>query len=479
MTNTLVPEFAIVGHPNEGKSSVLSTLSEDDSVRVSPTPGETTECRIFPVLIDGQEIIRFIDTPGFQNPRKTLSWMQAYEGGDKDMLPEFIRAHLADTTFHDDCALLTPLAEGAGLIFVVDGSRPVRNTDRAEMEILRLTGRPRMAIINCKEEDSSYLSDWQNEFRKHFNSIRLFNANRATYSQRIALLESLKAIDQDLQDVIETVIQAFTRDWQSRNEQTASLLVAMLTDSLSYRKTTSCPPGVDEERLKAKLHADYTDFVSKRERKTQQQIRRLFKHNIFNLQLPAQSILQQDLFSEKTWEFLGLTVNQLIVAGALSGAALAAGLDALAGGASLGAFAAIGGVFGAAAAVFKGKDLLTGTRLLGMKLDRQQLQVGPVTNTQLLYILLDRALLYYTHIINWAHGRRNYPDSVRKTGVEEAGKQGYISGWGKSDRKICGRFFSALQQEDPLLQEQAGEDLTALIQEKLQQISEDTEPDKC
>lgn len=479
MSVTPVPEFAIVGHPNEGKSSVLSTLSEDDSVRVSPTPGETTECRIFPVLIDGQEIIRFIDTPGFQNPRKTLSWMQAYEGGDKDMLPEFIRAHRADPAFHDDCALLTPLAEGAGLIFVVDGSRPLRNIDRAEMEILRLTGRPRMAIINCKEEDSSYLDDWQNEFRKHFNSIRLFNANRATYGERIALLESLKAIDQDLQDVIETVIQAFTRDWHGRNEQTATLIVATLTDSLSYRKTAACPPGVDEERLKTKLHADYTDFVSRRELKTQQQIRSLFKHNIFNLQLPSQSILQQDLFSDKTWEFLGLTLNQLIVAGALSGAALAVGIDAVAGGASLGAFAALGGAIGAAAAAFKGKDLLTGTRLLGMKLDRQQLQVGPVINIQLLYILLDRALLYYSHIINWAHGRRNYPDGVRKTSVEEVGKQGYTSEWSKHERKICERFFSALQQEDSLLQEQAAEDLTALIQEKLLQISDDTEPDRC
>ena len=27
-----IPVFAIIGHPNEGKSSVLSTLAEDDSV---------------------------------------------------------------------------------------------------------------------------------------------------------------------------------------------------------------------------------------------------------------------------------------------------------------------------------------------------------------------------------------------------------------------------------------------------------------
>jgi ribosome biogenesis GTPase A len=49
-----VPEFAVVGHPNEGKSSVLSTLAEDDSVRISPVPGETRECRRFPVRVDGR-----------------------------------------------------------------------------------------------------------------------------------------------------------------------------------------------------------------------------------------------------------------------------------------------------------------------------------------------------------------------------------------------------------------------------------------
>ena len=89
-----VPEFAVVGHPNEGKSSVLSTLAEDDSVRVSPFPGETRACRRFPVIIDGLEIIAFIDTPGFQNPRRTLLWMQEYQGPDEQMLPDFIAALL-------------------------------------------------------------------------------------------------------------------------------------------------------------------------------------------------------------------------------------------------------------------------------------------------------------------------------------------------------------------------------------------------
>ena len=76
----MIPEFAIIGHPNEGKSSVLSTLAEDDSVRISPIPGETTECRTFPVVIDGKEVLRFTDTPGFQNPRRVLHELQAFAG---------------------------------------------------------------------------------------------------------------------------------------------------------------------------------------------------------------------------------------------------------------------------------------------------------------------------------------------------------------------------------------------------------------
>ncbi len=463
----MIPEFAIVGHPNEGKSSVVSTLSEDDSVRISPVPGETTECRSFPVLIDGREVIRFIDTPGFQNPRKTLAWMRAWQGDDRKMLTEFLRLHRNDPALHDDCALLTPLAAGAGIIFVVDGSRPLRNMDKAEMEILRLTGRPRMAIINCKDEESRFLADWQNEFRKHFNSIRLFNANKATYSQRIALLNSLKAIDQDLEELIEQVIQAFAQDWENRRRQSAALITAMLKDSLDYRASAPCPSGTDEEQLRAKLRSSYTDFVTKRERTTHQQLRRLFKHNLFNLQLPEQSILQEDLFAATTWKFLGLSDEDLIWAAAMSGAAVGAGMDVLAAGISFGVFMAIGGAVGAVGAAVKGRDLLTGRRLLGMKLDKQQMQVGPVTNIQLLYILLDRALLYYSHVVSWAHGRRDH--AVVRDGETE--KQGYASEWTSEEKKVCDRFFRALQKNDPLAQEEAEEALAVMIQAKLGEMA--------
>ena len=139
----MIPEFAILGHPNEGKSSVLSTLAEDDSVRVSNTPGETTECRSFPVVIDGQEVLRFTDTPGFQNPARVLAELKKRADLSDNPLRDFRAFAATVPELHDDHELLGPVERGAGIIYVVDGSRPVRNVDRAEMEILRLTGKPR------------------------------------------------------------------------------------------------------------------------------------------------------------------------------------------------------------------------------------------------------------------------------------------------------------------------------------------------
>jgi len=471
MMKQVVPEFAVVGHPNEGKSSVLSTLAEDDSVRISPMPGDTRVCRTFPVVIDGREVVRFTDTPGFQNPRKTLHWIEQYRGGNNTLVEDFIDAHQGDPDFHDDCQLFQPLLRGAVIIFVVDGSRPLRNVDKAEMEILRLTGCPRMAIINCKVAETAWLAQWQAEFRKHFNAIRVFNSCQASYRERIELLESLKGIDQELQPILDQVVTAFEEDWQERNRQVAELLLELLKDGLSYRRSVTVKPGADEEALKGRLHSDFVKFLRKREKRCHEQLRALYKHNIFNCELPPQSILQEDLFAEKTWKFLGLSSSQLIVAGALSGAALGVGVDVAAAGLSFGVFTSLGALLGAAGTVaLKGGDFLSGVRFLGMHLDKQQLQVGPVKTIQLLFVLLDRQFLFYSYIINWAHGRRDYENQT-VNGENHSSKVGYTKDWDRSKVGICEHFFRALQNPEKSEDRDFSTPLVELLCKTLQEIS--------
>jgi hypothetical protein len=173
----------------------------------------------------------------------------------------------------------------------------------------------------------------------------------------------------------------------------------------------------------------------------------------------------EDLFSQRTWEFLGLSDRQIILAGALGGAALGAGIDAATIGTSFGLFSAIGGLIGAGATALKGKELLSEVRLLGMRMGGRTAAGGPVSNIQLLYILLDRGLLFYAHVINWAHGRRDYerdgPDAARRR------KSGFTSRWHREQRKICDAFFRAVQKG----QEGEIEEAAAALQDLLRLTS--------
>ncbi len=64
------PLFAVVGHPNKGKSSLVATLARDDSVKINVDPGTTQRSQRYPMSVDGQTLYTLVDTPGFQRPAR-------------------------------------------------------------------------------------------------------------------------------------------------------------------------------------------------------------------------------------------------------------------------------------------------------------------------------------------------------------------------------------------------------------------------
>ncbi|MBT8045096.1 MAG: 50S ribosome-binding GTPase, partial [Verrucomicrobiae bacterium] len=180
-TDTDVPVFAVVGKVNMGKSSVLATLLEVDDdriIRISATPGETTHCQILPLEFDGREHIRFIDTPGFSRPIEAMREIKRISGHSPpglDALITFVQENKDSGEFADECLLLEPLIEGAGLLYIIDPSKPLRDEFIAEMEILRWTGRRRMALLNAKAEGDDHQQTWKDRLGSYFNLVRTFN----------------------------------------------------------------------------------------------------------------------------------------------------------------------------------------------------------------------------------------------------------------------------------------------------------------
>lgn len=469
VTTSQIPVFAIVGHPNEGKSSVISTLCENDSIAVSPIPGETKTSTIYPIFMNNQEMVRFIDTPGFQNPHYILQFLNKSETDISSALQDFVKTHQSMDDFADDCQLMQAILNCSGLIFVVNGSRPLREVDKIEMEILRLTSLPRLALINNKDDDSTHIQDWENEFRKNFNAIRQFNSNKAVYSDRISLLNSMKFIDQKLESLMDNIIQAIEQDWNKRIKSLSTLTIQYLSDLITYRCSkvlNNDPLSVQKESIQKK----YNLHINNQERKVQVQIRELFRHNQADFLLPQQSILQHDIFSEQTWKFLGLTSAQLIVAGILGGAAVGVGVDALVAGHSLGAFAAIGGALGGIATAWKGKDILSGQKIMGLQLDKDEITMGPISNHQFIYIALDRVLIYFHHIALWAHGKRNYQVNAIDLSTQKE-KIGYTHRWQAKEHQVCNEFFKSVAKNNQSQRLKSEDKFINLITEKLQEIS--------
>ena len=453
-----VPVFAIIGHPNEGKSSVVATLAGDDSVAISPIPGETVQLQRFDLKAGRETVMEFVDTPGFQNPHSTPDWFRENAGLGNRLMEQFSKSHEKDPDYHHDCELLRPLVEGAGILYVVDASRPMASVDLAEMEILRLTGRPRMAIINPKLDVTRFLDDWKNAFRQHFNSVRTFNAQSARYPDKVELLEALKSIDQDWEASLSRAIELLQMDRKQAIELSADAILNYLQQSLRCNCVSYIESESRSELENQHLLTRYRGKLEKIETRFRDEVRDIFGIHRLTVELPENSILAEDLFSERTWQVLGLTQKQLTIAGAVLGAGLGAGADLAAAGLTFGVFASLGAVAGAGSALWKGKSLAS-VKISRLPIGGLKLTMGPNVSDRFLFVQLDRFLMYVAFVSKWAHARQE--TTFRLDSFSD--KQGPSSSFNNTDVRLVSQFARAVRRGNPEAVESAGRELKPVL----------------
>jgi len=458
-----VPTFAVVGRVNMGKSSVLATLLEIDDdklLRISDTPGETTNCQILPVEFDGEEHLRFIDTPGFARPVDALREIEKL-AGDELPGPDHIRRFVSDEAtrgeFPDECRLLEPIVEGAGIIYIVDPSKPLRDASLAEIEILRWTGRPRLAVLNCKEEKAKFEDEWRARLGTSFNLVRTFNAHRARYSERRRLLVSLLDIEERHAERIERVVESITGEWEQRREEAAEAIIDFLENALTLRvekggSDLELEKGRRRRQLEESLKERYQKRLAKLERVCLQSLLRIYRHKRLDVGDSDVGFEGLDLQSEESWRKWGLDRWQLTAAGAAVGASAGAVVDISTGGHTLGAGIAVGGMLGGAAAFFKGENLPE------LKVKRggipvfsfggsRTLVVGPPDSPNFPWLLLDSILLRYRKILERTHARRD--DGSLGAGGSETAEESITRTFSPERRKILQKWFASCLKGKP------------------------------
>jgi GTPase Era involved in 16S rRNA processing len=402
------PAFAVVGHPNKGKSSIVSTLAHDESVKISDIPGTTTKQRSFPLKIDGEILYELFDTPGFQRARAMLEWLESEEvSADRkaDRVRRFVYEHREDPRFHDEVELLMPILEGAGIIYVVDGSKPYGVEYEAEMEILRWTGQPSMALINLID-DADYVEEWRRALGQYFRMVRVFNPMEANFSQHIALLESMAQLREEWTASVKRSIEIFTAYRRQKIADSARLITELVADSLSHIERLSIAGEKATSVEKAKVLERYKAHLRRLEELTHRKIAEVWSHTKLEKESALPLFEEMDLFSRESASLFGLSKKELVITGAAGGALPGSGVDLMMGGTSLMLGTAVGAAIGGAGALL-GFGEIAEMKVLGQKLGSRFIEVGPMQNRNFPYILLRRALYYTQELANRPHADRS------------------------------------------------------------------------
>ncbi len=403
--NTRRASFAVVGHPNKGKSSIVSTLARDDSVIISKQSGTTTQSDHYKIDT-GNAGFELIDTPGFQRPQKVLYWLKQHAKRADERskaIAEFVDDADCKEKYPDEIELLTPLVHGAAILYVVDGSRPYGVEYEAEMEILRWTGRPSMALINPIENDS-HVDVWQNALAQFFKIVRVFNPMQADLSKQLSLLQAFSHLEPRWKPILDQVVIDLEAHEQFVIHQSAELLSQLLIDLCSYQTGQKVLTQAQAKTLRPVLSSQYNHWMKKKETKAFRALCHLFSHGRSKLTI-ADLALPPDLFDSEQWYMWGLNKQQLALISGMTGAAAGATLDLAVAGHSFMLGAIGGGILGFGSA-WLGADKLVSSSIKGLPLGGYQAMVGPVNNLNFPYVVIGRFLHIYEILKSKNHADR-------------------------------------------------------------------------
>lgn len=439
------PAFAIVGHPNKGKSSLVATLARDASVRVGPEPGTTVQAREFPMRAGGKVLYVLVDTPGFQRARATLDWLKLHDTGAASragVVERFVREHEAGERFRNECELLRPVVNGAGLIYVVDGATPYGPEYDAEMEILRWTGQPSLAVINPIGEPR-FVEPWRRALEQFFRVVRVLDVLKAPFEQQLELLRAFGQLREGWRQPLDEAVAALIEHRQRQQADAARVIAELIADALTYQETKDLASDDDAPRHATALEISYKRRLRAIEERARRDVEALYGFDGLDREEADMKLLETDLLSRESWLVFGLKKRDLVVVSATGGALAGGVVDSALLGASFLAGSVIGGVIGGALGYFSTAKLAD-VKLLRQPMGGIRLRYGPSRNVQFPFVLLNRALLHHRVVAGRTHAQRGAVSLHLKEGESSANVPSFTG----STRALA-RLFEQLRRSEP------------------------------
>lgn len=358
---------AVVGPTNEGKTSLLRTLTNDPNFgHVNAFTGTTARAEIQKVFFRGcAEILQLVDTPGFQTSSEilelTLELPEVVEkGGDFD-LNDLMRAiPQTDEDYRHDLRAWREVARCDVVILVASVVEdPSKSLLKNTLRLLRNVGKPTVVAYNNVKEDASpeqpnFRDAWEETLRKNrFFLIQEYDAHRRSFENEIELFEKLAAVARDplTQRVLRLEMQERRAQERRRLAESRRILAELALDVVAYREIESSKDSQDWQSQSAELEEKLKEKVVKREHDAHAELLQAWG---FHLGVLKREMLKVDDTASEADQLLGKDVKRHFGVGSGVGVAVGAGLglvlDAASAGISMGAGLTLGmflgGLFG-------------------------------------------------------------------------------------------------------------------------------------
>lgn len=419
-------EIVFVGETNDGKTTIVSSLVEDENAAISPTPGTTKKAHRHSLKdAEGNLIFAVWDTPGIEETDEIHAWFVKNASKTGNLAKQYIREHEDDSRWKPETELLRPIAGGALVVYVAASNRKPQSTDRKQLEVIRIIGANRIALINQKP-GKDHTAAWREVLKREIGIVRAYSPLTAGIRQRLELLDKLADCAESHGESIRAARNGLRQDWQDRLENLARMMLSTVYETSQASAFSRKNRAEAEEKLGGKL--------KKIESRLRKDARELFNHK--NLRIDSK-FFRADLNTSETWKLwgLGLSRNKAIKWGIYAGAVVGLAFDVPAGGLTFGIPTLIGAAGGgllAAAYVYtpfgKGKAVKKG------------FEAVIELRSQMLSVLLDRMIIYARCMLRVSHGLRSQEAIQAETtmNADSDERLSFVDKWEKDALKAWG-----------------------------------------
>lgn len=342
-------KIAIVGHTNTGKTSLIRTLTRERNFGEVKDEASTT-INVAEIKRASQDLsLTYIDTPGIEDAMAVLDTLEEkYPSRSRieeaDNLLRFAKDSHIETLFEQEVKVIKQLFDADLTCYVIDCRLPFLPKFDDELTLIEKTHRPILPILNFIEGE--HLESWKKHLKAH-GIHHYLEFDTVIPPQKRRFYEQVAIMFPELYSEIMAYITLEELSDKARFEHamqiTANFYLNLMTLQLKEKRDSSA------EKIMGKLNK----AIEKIEKSAIDALLSVYQFNkedieYFKLAIKGEQY-EQDLFTSDSL----IDFSVLFTKGAVGGAGLMVGIDALAGFTTLGAASATGAIIGGLAASFK------------------------------------------------------------------------------------------------------------------------------